>query len=77
MFAPLQQQAALLLNLNPGLLLAAQTAGGALGSMLAPAKILVGCSTVGLKNGQGEVLRLTIGYGLSWLAARFVRLGGE
>jgi len=64
MFAPLQQQAAILLNLNPGLLLAAQTAGGALGSMLAPAKILVGCSTVGLKESQGDVLRRTLGYGL-------------
>ncbi len=66
MFAPLQQQAAIFLHINPGLLLATQTAGGALGSMLAPAKILVGCSTVGLKEGQGDVLRRTLGYGLGF-----------
>lgn len=64
MFAPLQQSAALLLAMDARLLLAAQTSGGALGSMIAPAKILVGCSTVGLKDGQGEVLKRTLGYGL-------------
>jgi lactate permease len=45
-------------------MLAAQTTGGALGSMIAPAKILVGCSTVGLSGKEGPVLRSTLLYGL-------------
>jgi lactate permease len=64
LFAVLQKNAALILGLNPLWLLAAQTAGGALGSMIAPAKIIVGCSTVGLKGKDGDVLRITLPYGL-------------
>jgi lactate permease len=64
LFAPLQKNAALILGLDPRLLLAAQTTGGALGSMLAPAKLIVGCSTTGLKGRDGEVLRHTLVYGL-------------
>jgi lactate permease len=64
LFAPLQKSIAVLLSLDPRLLLATQTAGGALGSMLAPAKITVGCSTVGLKGREGDVLRRTLFYGL-------------
>ena len=52
------------LRIDPRLLLAAQTAGGALGSMIAPAKLIVGCSTVGLKGREGDVLRRTLFYGL-------------
>ncbi len=64
LFAPLQKSIAGLLAIDPRLLLAAQTAGGALGSMIAPAKIVVGCSTVGLKGREGDVLRRTLFYGL-------------
>jgi lactate permease len=64
LFAPLQKSIAGLLTIDPRLLLAAQTAGGALGSMIAPAKITVGCSTVGLKGREGDVLRQTLFYGL-------------
>ena len=65
LFAPLQERIALLLSLLPSLLLAAQTTGGALGSMIAPAKIMVGCSTVGLRERDGDVLRMTLPYGLA------------
>ncbi len=64
LFAPLQNSIAALLALDPRLLLATQTAGGALGSMIAPAKLTVGCSTVGLKGREGDVLRRTLIYGL-------------
>ncbi len=64
LFAPLQNSIAALLSLDPRVLLATQTAGGALGSMIAPAKLTVGCSTVGLKSREGDVLRRTLGYGL-------------
>jgi lactate permease len=63
-FAPLQQQAASLLQISPLVVLAAQTTGGALGSMLAPAKIIVGCSTAGLAGKEGEVLSKTLVPGL-------------
>lgn len=64
LFAPLQEQVAALLGLSVPAILAAQTAGGALGSMLAPAKILVGASTANVAGREGEVLRLTIPYAL-------------
>jgi lactate permease len=63
-FGVLQMQTAELAGLSTALILAAQTTGGALGSMIAPAKILVGCSTVGLSGKEGPVLQATIRYGL-------------
>ena len=63
-FAPLQQQAAALLGISALVILGAQTTGGALGSMLAPAKIIVGCSTPGLVGREGEILKKTIPTGL-------------
>ena len=78
-FAGLQQQTAELLGLPATVILAAQTAGGSLGSMLAPAKIIVGCSTAGLAGEEGQVLRRTIAYGaiitaiigaIAWFAVR-------
>ena len=65
LFASLQEEVALLTGIAPGLLVASQTTGGALGSMIAPAKIIVGCSTVGLHGRDGEVLRVTLPYGLA------------
>jgi lactate permease len=64
MFGPLQKNAALLLDIAPAILVAAQTAGGSIGSLLAPAKIVVGCSTVGMVGQEGVVLRRTIPYGI-------------
>ena len=63
-FGALQQRTAELAGISVAIILAAQTTGGALGSMIAPAKILVGCSTVGLSGKEGPVLRATIKYGL-------------
>ena len=62
-FGVLQQETAHLAGLSAALILAAQTTGGALGSMIAPAKILVGCSTVGLAGKEGPVLKKTLRYG--------------
>ncbi len=63
-FGALQQRTAELAGLSVPMILAAQTTGGALGSMVAPAKILVGCSTVGLAGREAPVLRATLVYGL-------------
>jgi lactate permease len=64
-FAPLQRQTAELIGISVWVILGAQTTGGALGSMLAPAKVIVGCSTAGLAGQEGQVMRKTVGYGLA------------
>jgi lactate permease len=63
-FGMFQKQTAELAGLGVTVILGAQTAGGSIGSMLAPAKILVGCSTVGLAGKEGPVLGTTMKYGL-------------
>jgi len=83
LFAPLQMETAYLLGISVFIILAAQTPGGSLGSMLAPAKIIVGCSTAGLEGREGLVLRKTIIDGivitgiigvLAWLAVYLLKL---
>ncbi|MEN4012572.1 MAG: L-lactate permease [Bellilinea sp.] len=78
LFAVLQMRTAELLGLSVPLILGGQTAGGSLGSIMAPAKVIVGCSTVGLSDREGEVIGQVIRYGLApialvalaaWLAA--------
>jgi lactate permease len=64
-FAPLQKATAQLVAVAVPVILAAQTTGGSLGSMLAPAKIIVGCSTAGLGGEEGHVMRKTVPYGLA------------
>jgi len=63
-FAPLQKQAAELIGISVFIILGAQTTGGSLGSMLAPAKVIVGCSTAGLAGREGEILKRTLLPGL-------------
>lgn len=68
-FAGLQLDSAQLLGLSVSLVLALQTAAGAIASMMAPAKILVGGSTIGLARGdEGRVLRSLLLYGALLLA---------
>jgi lactate permease len=62
-FGQLQQQTALALNLAVPIILAGQTAGGALGGLFAPAKVIIGCSTVEGAD-EGHVLKLATAYGL-------------
>ena len=64
-FGAFQQRVAELLGLSAAVILGAQTTGGSIGSMLAPAKILVGCSTVGLSGKEGPVLATTLRYGVA------------
>jgi lactate permease len=64
LFAGLQMRTAELLKLSVPLILAAQTAGGSLGSVMAPAKVIVGCSTVGLGDNEGVVMRPVLGFGI-------------
>ena len=65
-FANLQEGVAVLLGVSPFIILAAQTAGGAIGSAFAPAKIIVGCSTVEAE--EGPALKAVMRYGLTIVA---------
>ena len=64
LFAVLQKNTAELMGLSVPVILAAQASGGSLASVLAPAKVIVGCSTVGLAGKEGLVIRGMLGYGL-------------
>ena len=68
-FAGLQMQTAQLLGLSVPLVLGVQTAAGAVGSVLAPTKLIVGASTGGMAGREGEVLRAALTGGLALLAA--------
>lgn len=61
-FALLQQRTAELLGYSLPLILAAQTTGGAVGSVIAPTKIVVGASTAGMAGEEGTVLRSLLPY---------------
>jgi lactate permease len=67
-FGQLQEQTALVLALSLPLILAAQTTGGAIGSLFAPAKVIIGCSTVSGAD-EGQVLKMA---SLAGLAIIFV-----
>ncbi len=63
-----QLQVAEALGLFAPLILALHNAGAAVGSIFAPAKIIVGCSTVGLSGGESDALRRTTQFGLVIIA---------
>jgi lactate permease len=76
-FAALQMRTAELLNLPVAVILAAQTAGAALGSVVAPTKIVVGASTAGMAGREGEVMRKMLVYvGILILIISLLALGG-
>ena len=64
LFAPLQQKIASFLKINQVVLVSGQTAGGSIGSMISPAKLVVGCSTSEMKGREGYVLRFTLPVGI-------------
>lgn len=64
LFASIQMRSAELLGLSIPLMLASQTSGGAIGSMMAPAKVILSCATVGLDNQEGMVISKILIYGL-------------
>jgi len=56
-FGALQKHTAEILGYPLPLILAAQTAGAALASVIAPTKVVVGASTAGMAGREGEVMR--------------------
>jgi lactate permease len=67
-FGQLQLETAISLGLSVALILASQTTGGAIGSLFAPAKVVVGSSTVAGAS-EGKVLKKATIYGLLMLFA--------
>ena len=61
-FALLQLRTAQLLSISAAIILAGQTAGAGLASVVAPAKIVVGTSTADLAGREGEVMRKMLPY---------------
>jgi lactate permease len=57
LFSALQSDVAVLIDVPPAVLLAAQTAGGNIGNALAPVVILIGASAVGAVDQVGRSLR--------------------
>jgi len=64
LFGTLQRDTALALKVTVPLILAAQNVGGAIGSTFAPAKVALGCSTVGLEAQESEAMRVLLRYEL-------------
>jgi lactate permease len=61
-FSALQMRTAELLGYSVAIILAAQTSGGALGSVIAPTKVVVGASTGGMAGREGEIMRKLLVY---------------
>ena len=80
LFAGLQARTAELIGVSIPWVLAAQTAGGAIGSVVAPTKVVLGVSSAGEMVEEGVVIRHLIPYaavliaGLSLAVFAIVRL---
>jgi lactate permease len=61
-FGELQKRTAELLGYSVPIILAAQTAGAALASVMAPTKVVVGASTAGMGGREGFVMRKLVVY---------------
>ena len=68
LFAHLQNVTATKIGVDPTLLVAANTAGGAMGKVVSPQSIAISAAAVGLVGREGEILRASIKYSLGMLA---------
>jgi len=71
LFSDLQITIARLKELPEATILAAQSAGGAIGNAIAPANIVMGASTAGISGKEGEIMRKT----LPWTVVAFLLTG--
>lgn len=60
LFSNLQQTVAELNDLPESTIIAAQSAGGAIGNAIAPANVVMGASTAGIRGQEGKIMRHTI-----------------
>ncbi|HLA99606.1 MAG TPA: L-lactate permease [Anaerolineales bacterium] len=76
-FGALQLHTAEFLGYSAAIILAGQTAGAALASLMAPTKVVVGASTAGMAGREGEVMRkLSLYTGLLVLLISLLTIGG-
>jgi len=68
LFAQLQVTTAKAIGVQPTVLIAANTAGGATGKVISPQSIAIAAGAVGLSGRESEILRASIGYSLGMLA---------
>lgn len=68
LFAQLQTITAQQIGVDPTLLVAANTAGGAVAKVVSPQSIAIAAGAVGLVGREGEILRASIRYSLGMLA---------
>lgn len=71
LFSDLQVTVARLKGLPEATILAAQSAGGAIGNAIGPANVVMGATTAGISGQEGAILRKT----LPWTVAAFVLTG--
>lgn len=71
LLSDLQLTLAKLKGLSEATILAAQSAGGAIGNAIAPANLVLGASTAGISGKEGEIMRKT----LPWTLVAFVLTG--
>jgi len=62
MFGALQMETAMSLGINTLIIASVQSIGGSLGSAIAPAKVLIGSTLVGLVGREAEVMRRSMPY---------------
>lgn len=70
LFGSFQMKTADIIGLNSSAILGAQTAGGGIGTAVAPGNIVLGTTTAGILGSEGKVLRRIIPFALS-IAALF------
>ncbi|WP_374818542.1 L-lactate permease [Brucella grignonensis] len=71
LFSDLQVSIAQAKELPAATILAAQSAGGAIGNAVAPANLVMGASTAGISGKEGEIMRKT----MPWTLAAFILTG--
>jgi lactate permease len=62
LFGSLQESTASTLGLSQEVILAAQTAGAAVGNAFAPGNVLMAATATGIQEKTGAIIRLTTGY---------------
>ena len=78
LFGAFQVETAVTLGISTRIMAAVQSAGGSLGSAIAPAKVLIGSTTVGLSGKENSVMKKAVPYcvaivavvgAIAWLSA--------
>lgn len=69
LFANLQVTAAQNLDLNPDLLLAANTTGGVVGKMISPQSLAIAATAVNMEGKESEIFKKVVGWSFGFLIA--------